>query len=139
MARLRAAMGGGVRSVEDQLYVGNVDPTASPEDQALAFRVREAVVPQIEASDGVTPAQFPLFLTRSVVWYDTIPSQCCILGYHSVIRTSAGTKLPFEQAVAEVAFFWGVELEENHRSATHPGDWRRLRRGADRRTGALGA
>ena len=23
-----------------------------------------------------------------------------------------GTKLPFEQAVAEVAFFWGVELEE---------------------------
>src|SRR5438309_2230541 len=40
-----------------------------------------------------------------------------------------GTKLPFEQAVAEVAFFWGVELEE----ATvrrHPGGWRRLRRGA---------
>jgi hypothetical protein len=50
-----------------------------------------------------------------------------------------GTKLPFEQAVAEVAFFWGVELEETTVRRHTQARWRRLRRGADRRTGALGA
>ena len=26
---------------------------------------------------------FPLFLVENVVWYDTIPTQCCILGWHN--------------------------------------------------------
>src|SRR6266446_237526 len=37
-----------------------------------------------------------------------------------------GTKMPFEQAVAEVAFFWGVELEGNNGTPTYSGGWRSL-------------
>jgi len=50
-----------------------------------------------------------------------------------------GTKMPFERAVAEVAFFWGVELEETSVRRHTQAAWRRLRRRADRRTRTAGA
>jgi len=48
--------------------------------------VVNTLFPQVESSDGVTPAQFPLFLVRSVVWYISTPSNCCVLGYHGAFN-----------------------------------------------------
>jgi hypothetical protein len=48
--------------------------------------VINTLFPQVEASDGVTPAQFPLFLVRSVVWYISTPANCCVLGYHGAFN-----------------------------------------------------
>ncbi len=44
--------------------------------------VQNTLIPQL-ASQGVTPAVFPIFLFDSVFEYDADPSQCCILGYHN--------------------------------------------------------
>src|SRR6266567_4234613 len=41
---------------------------------------------------------------------ELLPGELSATLAEGVVRL--GTKLPFEQAVAEVAFFWGVELEE---------------------------
>ena len=38
--------------------------------------VINTLFPQVEASDGVTPAQFPLFLVRSLVWYEGSFGNC---------------------------------------------------------------
>src|SRR6266542_1790307 len=41
---------------------------------------------------------------------ELLPGELSATLAEGVVRL--GTKLPFAQAVAEVAFFWGVELEE---------------------------
>jgi hypothetical protein len=41
--------------------------------------VQHTLIPSIANSTKV----FPLFLVENVVWYDTVPSNCCILGYHN--------------------------------------------------------
>jgi len=42
--------------------------------------VQGTLFPEVDASDGVTPAQFPIFLMRDIVWSDGF--NCCIFGYH---------------------------------------------------------
>lgn len=47
----------GLTSVDNRLFVGNVDPNASTIDQALLLRVRETVLPQV-TSGSKTPVDF---------------------------------------------------------------------------------
>jgi hypothetical protein len=42
------------------------------------------------AAQGVTEHTLPIFLLRDVVSFDTVTSNCCILGYHSFARTALG-------------------------------------------------
>ncbi len=35
--------------------------------------------------EGVSSTTFPIFLVYNVVFYDTVPSNCCTLGYHAAI------------------------------------------------------
>jgi hypothetical protein len=43
-------------------------------------------------SADVTPGTFPIFVFRNVVMYDTLTTNCCILGYHSATNTVAGVQ-----------------------------------------------
>jgi hypothetical protein len=47
------------------------------------------LLPSLRAQ-GVTESTLPIFLLRDVVSFDTVPSNCCILGYHSVTSTALG-------------------------------------------------
>jgi hypothetical protein len=53
--------------------------------------VRTTLLPGL-AGDGVDPTTFPIFVFRNVVLYDTSPSNCCILGYHSAKNTASGVQ-----------------------------------------------
>ena len=81
--------------------------------------------PQVEASDGVTPAQFPLFLTRSVVWYDTIPSQCCILGYHGAFSNPdfGGALQTYSPTDMELSGQFASDIQDTHVAAHEVGEW----------------
>ncbi len=47
------------------------------------------LLPSLSAQ-GVTENTLPIFLLRDVVTFDTVTSNCCILGYHSSTQTSLG-------------------------------------------------
>lgn len=47
------------------------------------------LLPSLRAR-GVTETTLPIFLLRDVVSFDTVTSNCCILGYHSVTSTALG-------------------------------------------------
>jgi len=47
------------------------------------------LLPSLSAQ-GVTVKTVPIFLLRDVVAYDTVTTQCCILGYHGDTSTSLG-------------------------------------------------
>ena len=70
-------------------------PTACGENTG-AFEINwfdhaltSTVLPNLKAQ-GVTVKTFPLFLLRDAVGYDTVTTNCCILGYHGVTQTAAG-------------------------------------------------
>ena len=47
------------------------------------------LLPSLRAQ-GVTETTLPIFLMRDVVSFDTVTSNCCILGYHSFTSTALG-------------------------------------------------
>src|SRR3954471_9310020 len=47
------------------------------------------LLPSLRAQ-GVTETTLPIFLLRDVVSFDTVTSNCCILGYHSFTSTALG-------------------------------------------------
>ncbi|MBO0885634.1 MAG: hypothetical protein J2P17_35935, partial [Mycobacterium sp.] len=48
------------------------------------------LLPKLASRKLVGPATFPVFLVNNTVEYDTVPTLCCILGYHSKFRTVRG-------------------------------------------------
>jgi hypothetical protein len=49
--------------------------------------VKTTVFAQLAAL-GVFPSSFPIFLASNVILYDSTPSNCCIIGYHSAFYNS---------------------------------------------------
>ena len=47
------------------------------------------LLPSLRAK-GVTESTLPIFLLRDAVMFDTVPGNCCILGYHSFTSTALG-------------------------------------------------
>jgi hypothetical protein len=65
------------------------EKTGAVEINWLDGYITSTLLPALR-SQGVTEKAFPLFLVRDVVAYDTVTSNCCILGYHSFTPTAAG-------------------------------------------------
>ena len=55
----------------------------------LVNLVTSTLLPSLSAQ-GVTEKTLPIFLLRDVVAYDTVTTNCCILGYHGFTPTSLG-------------------------------------------------
>jgi len=87
--------------------------------------VQNTLFPQVEASDGVNPAKFPLFLTRSVVWFDTVTSNCCILGYHGAFNNPdfGGTPQTYSPTDMELSGEFGGGIEDTSVAAHEVGEW----------------
>jgi hypothetical protein len=87
--------------------------------------VQGTLFPQVEASDGVTPAQFPLFLTRSVVWYDTVPSNCCILGYHGAFNNPrfSGSMQTYSPTDLDLSGLFDSGIKDTSVAAHEVGEW----------------
>ena len=86
--------------------------------------VINTLFPQVEASDGVTPAQFPIFLVRSLVWYDGSFSNCCILGYHGAFNNPRfGNALQtYSPTDMELSGQFG-SIQDTHVAAHEVGEW----------------
>jgi hypothetical protein len=53
--------------------------------------LQNTVLPSL-ASKGVGPTTFPIFLLHNFVEFVGTTSQCCVLGYHNSLNTSAGAQ-----------------------------------------------
>jgi len=87
--------------------------------------VTATLFPQIDASDGVTPAQFPIFLTRSVVWFDTTPGNCCILGYHGAFNNPdfGNTPQTYSPTDLDLSGLFGAGIKDTSIAAHEIGEW----------------
>jgi hypothetical protein len=87
--------------------------------------VQNTLFPQVDASDHVTPAQFPLFLTRSTVWFDTVPSNCCILGYHGAFNNPdfGGQAQTYSPTDMELSGDFGAAIQDTSVAAHEVGEW----------------
>ena len=86
--------------------------------------VINTLFPKVEASDGVTPAQFPIFLVRSLVWYDGSFGNCCILGYHGAFNNPRfGSALQtYSPTDMEMSGQFG-SIQDTHVAAHEVGEW----------------
>jgi hypothetical protein len=57
----------------------------------LDAHLQNTVLPSL-ASKGVGPTTFPIFLLHNFVEFVGTTSQCCVLGYHNIVNTSAGAQ-----------------------------------------------
>ncbi len=53
--------------------------------------LQNTVIPSLK-SQGVLTTTFPVFLLHNFVEYQGNPNQCCVLGYHNIVNTSAGAQ-----------------------------------------------
>jgi hypothetical protein len=72
-------------------------PFASPCQRLLGVDVnwldadlQNTVLPSLTSQGLISPKKFPMFVASNVVEYDTIPTNCCILGYHNAMNTTSG-------------------------------------------------
>jgi hypothetical protein len=70
--------------------------------------VHNTLLPSLVA-DGVGPSTLPIFVFRNVVLFDTIPNNCCILGYHSAVDTGSGIQTYGISDYDTGQFFTGVD------------------------------
>lgn len=86
--------------------------------------VINTLFPQVEASDGVTPAQFPIFLVRSMVWYEGSFGNCCILGYHGAFDNPrfGGALQTYSPTDMELSGQFG-SIEDTSVAAHEVGEW----------------
>jgi hypothetical protein len=54
--------------------------------------VNKSILPFLRTNNRTTTARLPILLTSNVVMYDTVPTNCCILGYHSATAVGTGTQ-----------------------------------------------
>jgi hypothetical protein len=87
--------------------------------------VQGTLFPQIETNDGVTPAQFPLFLTRSVVWYINTPGNCCVLGYHGAFSNPrfSGSLQTYSPTDLDLSGLFGAGIKDTSIAAHEVGEW----------------
>jgi hypothetical protein len=68
---------------------GPCDTLGAIEINAWDSLVQGTILPQL-ASHGVGATTLPIFLFYNVVMYDTVPGNCCILGYHGAFTDGVG-------------------------------------------------
>jgi hypothetical protein len=71
------------------IFNGPCDPLGFIEINAWDSLVVNQILPQL-ASHGVGPTTLPIFLFYNVVMFDTVPGNCCILGYHNAFIDGNG-------------------------------------------------
>jgi hypothetical protein len=71
------------------VHNGPCDPLGLIEVNAWDDLVVNTILPQL-ATHGVGPTTLPIFLFYNVAMYDTVPGNCCILGYHGAFTDGIG-------------------------------------------------
>ena len=77
------------------VYTGGCEALGGVDINWWDSYVTSTLIPSL-AAKGVGPSTFPVFLMYNVVMYDTIPANCCILGYHGAYGNPVQTYSPFE-------------------------------------------
>jgi hypothetical protein len=54
--------------------------------------LQNTVIPSLHSQGLVSPSTLPIFLVHNFVEYQGSTSNCCILGYHNAVNTSAGVQ-----------------------------------------------
>jgi hypothetical protein len=74
------------------MITGACNPVGMIEVNAWDAMVQTQIIPLL-SKHGVKPKSLPIFLFSNVVMYDTIPANCCILGYHNAFIPSTSGAL----------------------------------------------
>ena len=77
------------------------------------------------AAQGVSPTTFPIFLVKNVVFYNTTPSNCCILGYHSAFNNPSFGFNSQTYGIAEydTSGEFGPAVQDNTVLTHEAGEW----------------
>jgi hypothetical protein len=66
------------------------EKTGAVEVNWLESYLENTLLPSLKTQGLISETTFPMFLIHNVVMYDTVTSNCCILGFHWYITTAAG-------------------------------------------------
>jgi hypothetical protein len=81
--------------------------------------LEDTLIPSL-VGQGVNPTTLPLFFLPNVVIYDTTPSNCCILGYHSAYGTTPQT---YSVAHFDTSGAFGLASEDTDTLAHEVAEW----------------
>lgn len=86
--------------------------------------IQTQVIPGLH-SFGVNSTDFPVFLTKNVVFYSGSTANCCILGYHSAFNSpaSGGNAQTYGIADWDTSGEFGSKVADNSAASHEIGEW----------------